>query len=67
MMLYHLTDCQWHVFADGCGDILAWVNHKERPADDKHEQGNGGLVDFGNSLNGYKEIANDEENDDGNA
>lgn len=66
-MLYHLADCQWDIVTDGGGDILAWINHEEGPADDKHEQGDGGLVDFGDTLNGDEEIANDKENDDGNA
>ena len=66
-MLYHLTDSLWDIGTDGGGDILARVNHEESPADDKHEQGDGGLVDFGDTLNGDEEIANDKENDDGNA
>ncbi len=47
-------------------DEVAGVNHVERPHHDKHKQGYGGLVDFSHAFEGYKQVADDENDDNGN-
>ena len=65
-------------FAHGCGHLVMgysgqavgyrrWINHKECPADHKHQDGNGGFVDTCHAFDGDEEIADDEGTDDGNS
>ena len=42
-------------------------NHEKCPAANEHQQGNGCLVDFCHTLNGYEEIADAEEDDNENS
>ena len=47
--------------------VAAWINHEKCPAANEHQQGNGCLVDFCHTLNGYEEIADTEEDDNENS
>ena len=40
--------------------ITARIDHEQRPADHKHQQGNGCFVDFCRALQGYEQIAHAE-------
>lgn len=57
VVLYHLAHGLRYFVANGGGKVLAWVEHEDGPTAHKHEQSNGGFVDFCKAFDGYQEVA----------
>ena len=69
MLLDYFTYCAGHLFmfhsCETCHKS-GGINHEESPANNKHQQGYCSLVDFSHTLDSYKEIADDESDDNSN-
>ena len=63
MVLDDLGDVMDDVALGDSGIIGCGTHHKQRPAQHTHQQGNGCLVDSGQTFKGYAEVADAEDDD----
>ena len=67
MLLYGTAHLIGQCHAAEAGDVTGWIDHEQCPADHKHEQGNGRLVDLRHALEGDEKVAHAKHDDNRNS